>query len=91
MSFTKSNIVKNIAKKTSISQQSAKLLLNKFIKVIISGSYKGNVKLSSFGTFERKKTPARIGRNPKTGLEFNISERTKLNLSPSNLIKKKIN
>ncbi|MDC0454337.1 HU family DNA-binding protein [Gammaproteobacteria bacterium] len=32
-----------------------------------------------------------MGRNPKTGEEFEISERSKLNLTLSNKIKEKIN
>ena len=91
MSFTKSDIAKNIAIKTSTSNQSAKQLLDRFIQVDVSSSNKKNVKIKGFGTFIRKKTPARIGRNPKTGEEFKISERTKLNLILSNKIKEKIN
>ena len=91
MSFTKSNIAKNIAKKTKISNQSAKQLLDKFIQVVVFASNKGEVKISGFGTFKRKKTPSRVGRNPKTGEKFSISERTKLNLILSNKIKEKIN
>ena len=91
MSFTKSDIAKNIALKTSISNQSAKQLLDKFIQVVLAGSNKRKIKISGFGSFERKKTPSRIGRNPKTGEEFEISKRTKLNLILSNKIKEKIN
>jgi integration host factor subunit alpha len=91
MSFTKSDIAKNIALKIPISNQSAKQLLDKFIQVVVSASSKSQVKISGFGTFVRKKTPSRIGRNPKTGEEFEISKRTKLNLILSNKIKEKIN
>ena len=91
MSFTKSDITKNIALKTSISNQSAKQLLDKFIQVVVSTSTKKQVKISGFGTFVRKKTPSRIGRNPKTGEDFEITERLKLNLTLSNKIKERIN
>ena len=91
MSYTKSDIYKNIANKTLISNKSAKHLLDRFIQLVVSSSYKRQVKISGFGTFERKKTPSRIGRNPKTGEKFNIAERTKLNLVLSNKIKDKIN
>ena len=91
MSCTKSDIAKNIANKTSISNQKAKQLLDRFIQVVVSGSKKQQVKISGFGTFIKKETPSRIGRNPKTGEEFKISKRTKLNLILSNKIKEKIN
>ena len=73
MSYTKSDIAKNIAIKTSVSNQSAKQLLDKFIQVVVSSSNKKHVKINGFGTFIRKKTPARIGRNPKTGEEVPIT------------------
>tara|TARA_B100000965_G_scaffold385422_1_gene386598 strand:- start:441 stop:716 length:276 start_codon:yes stop_codon:yes gene_type:complete len=91
MSYTKSDIAKNIASKTSLSNQKAKQLLDRFIQVVVSASKKQQVKISGFGTFIRKETPSRIGRNPKTGEEFKISKRTKLNLILSNKIKEKIN
>ena len=91
MSYTKSDIAKNIADKTSLSNQKAKQLLDIFIQVVVSASKKQQVKISGFGTFIRKETPSRIGRNPKTGEEFEISKRTKLNLILSNKIKEKIN
>ena len=91
MSYIKSDIAKNIADKTSLPNQKAKQLLDKFIQVVVSASSKSQVKISGFGTFVRKKTPSRIGRNPKTGEEFKISERSKLNLILSNKIRKKIN
>jgi integration host factor subunit alpha len=91
MSSTKSDISKNIAKKTSISNNSAKQLLDKFIQVVVSDSATQKVKISGLGTFIRKKTPARVGRNPKTGEEYKILERTKLSLILSNKIKEKIN
>ena len=91
MSFTKSDIAKNIARKTSLPNQKAKQLLDNFIQVVVSASTKRKVKISGFGTFVRKKTPSRVGRNPKTGEEFEISERSKLNLILSNKIKEKIN
>ena len=91
MSFTKSDIALNIALKTKTSNQSAKQLLDKFIQVVVSGSSKRQVKISGFGTFTRKKTPSRIGRNPKTAEEFKILDRSKLKLILSNKIKEKIN
>ena len=91
MSYSKSDIAKNIADRTSLPNQKAKQLLDRFIQVVVSGSKKQQVKISKFGTFKRKETPSRIGRNPKTGEEFKISKRTKLNLILSNKIKEKIN
>ena len=91
MSLTKSNISQNIANETSISKKSAQQLLDKFIQVVVFASYESSIKISGFGTFSRKSTPSRIGRNPKTGEEYKITERTKLKFFLSNKIKEKLN
>ena len=49
------------------------------------------VKLSSFGTFSVSRKNARIGRNPKTGVEATITPRRVLSFRPSNLMKKRVN
>lgn len=50
-----------------------------------------NVKLSSFGTFSLRKKKARVGRNPKTGVEVTITPRTVLTFNPSNILKESVN
>ena len=54
-------------------------------------SKKSSLKIASFGTFSTKKTPERIGRNPKTKQEFIISERSKLKFTASNKLRNLIN
>jgi len=91
MTLKKSDISKNIAKKTLVSNQKAKQLLEKFIQVAVFSSYNRTVKINGFGSFKRKVTPARIGRNPKTGEEFKIPAMNKLYLIASNKVKEKLN
>ena len=91
MSLTKSDVAINIALKAPTSAKSANQIINKFIDLIISESCKKDVKVSNFGTFKRKNTPSRVGRNPKTGEEYIISEKNKLFFIVSNTIKKRIN
>ena len=53
---------------------------------------KGNdVKLSSFGTMALRKKNPRVGRNPKTGVEAEISARTVISFKPSQNLRKAIN
>ena len=53
---------------------------------------KGNdVKLSSFGTMSLRKKNPRVGRNPKTGVEAEISARTVISFKPSQNMRKAIN
>ncbi len=51
----------------------------------------GQVKLSSFGTFQVRQKKARIGRNPKTKEEVPITPRKVLTFRASQVMKKRIN
>ena len=91
MNITKNNIVKNIAKKSLTSSSEASKILEIFLLLIKNNAKLGTVKVNGFGTFSFKKTPKRIGRNPKTQDSYIIPVLNKLNFSPSNKIKEKIN
>ena len=91
MSFSKNDIAKNISKKSSVSAVESKIILESFLSLIKSSCKLRPVKLSSFGTFRFKKTPKRLGRNPKTKDSYIIPELIKLNFKPSNKIKENLN
>ena len=91
MNFSKTNIIKNISKKSLVSAGDAKKILESFLSLIKNNSKLRSVKLSSFGSFSFKKTPKRLGRNPKTKDSYIIPELNKLNFKPSNKIKDKLN
>ena len=48
------------------------------------------VKISSFGTFTTREKRPRIGRNPKTGTEAEISGRRVITFRPSQLMKDRV-
>ena len=91
MSITKKNIIKNINKETAISIDDATILMESFLMLVKKHAKTNKVKLSGFGAFCFKKTPKRIGRNPKTSDSYIIPELNKLNFKPSNILKDKIN
>ena len=91
MSFSKKDIAKNISSNINISETESKLLLDSFINIIKSKSQTSSLKIASFGTFSIKRTPQRIGRNPKTKQEFSIPEMSKLKFSASNKLRNLIN
>ena len=91
MNFSKTNIVKNISKKSLVSAADATSVLESFLLLIKNKSRLRSVKLSCFGSFSFKKTPKRLGRNPKTKDSYIIPELNKLNFKPSNKIKEKLN
>ena len=91
MNISKINIARNISKKSLVSALDANDILESFLSLIKNQSKSRLVKLSSFGTFSFKKTPKRLGRNPKTKDSYIIPERYKLNFKPSNKIKESLN
>jgi len=91
MSLIKNNIINNLKKNSSLSVSEASSLFESFLSLIKSQSKFKSVKLSGFGTFSFKKTPKRVGRNPKTKDSYIISELNKLNFKSSNKVKEQIN
>ena len=91
MNFSKNNLIKNIAKKSLVSSGEASAILESFLLLIKGNAKLKSVKLSRFGSFSFKKTPKRLGRNPKTQDSYIIPELNKLNFKSSNKIKEKIN
>ena len=91
MNLNKMNIIKNIRKQSSVSSSDATSILESFLLLIKDKAKLKSVKLSRFGSFSFKKTPKRIGRNPKTKHSYIIPRLNKLNFKPSNKIKEKIN
>ena len=75
--MNKEELVKEIAKKASVSQKAASDILSATLEVIEKTVSKGKkVTLVGFGTFESRKRAARNGRNPQTGKEISIPAKT---------------
>ena len=81
-------IYQNIGFSKIISQN----IVNDIFYIIMS-SFKENkkIKISSFGTFVKKRKNKRIGRNPKTKEKKIISARNVVIFKASNFFKNKIN
>ncbi len=66
--------------------------LDDTIEIIIEGLIKdGNLKIDNFGSFKVLKKEKRIGRNPKTKKEYEISSRKIVSFKASNFLKEKVN
>ena len=91
MSLGKSNIISNIRSKTQLSNIESAQILEYFLKFIKDKSINSRLKVSNFGVFYRHKSPSRIGRNPKTKIEYPIAERYIFKFQSSNKIKKILN
>ena len=90
MAVTKKSLVRNISKKLELSQKDSSFFLESFLSFVKLNSENG-INIQSFGTFIIKKTPKRIGRDPKSKKEYVIKAREKLVFVPSSRIKQEIN
>ena len=75
--MNKEELVKEIAKKTKLSQKVSAEVLSATLEVIQKTVAKGKkVTLVGFGTWEARKRAARTGRNPQTGAALKIAAKT---------------
>tara|TARA_Y100001958_G_C20644328_1_gene175433 strand:+ start:192 stop:494 length:303 start_codon:yes stop_codon:yes gene_type:complete len=66
--------------------------VNDIFEIIIEGlQSERKVKIHNFGTFKMNSKKSRIGRNPKTKEEFNISSRNVITFKASKILLKYIN
>ena len=92
INLTKKDIIKSIYLQIGLSKKIIDLFLEDIIKILTNSiKYNKKVKISKFGTFIVRKKKKRIGRNPKTKEQINISERNVLLFKPSKELKKYIN
>ena len=87
MTINKHQISKQISIKLSISLDDSLNILESFLSLIKISSKSKIIKLSGFGSFKYKRSPKRIGRNPKTKESYIIPTSNKLNFNSSNKIK----
>ena len=79
-------------KELGISKNECIKFVDMMFEVVSKKFEEGNkVKISLFGAFEIKHKKARIGRNPKTKEEKEISSRKVITFKPSKFLLKKIN
>ena len=92
INLTKKDLVNMIHMKVGFSKQITENLVEEFFSIIISNlSKKKNVKIAKFGTFLIKSKSSRIGRNPKTKEEKEISKRDVVLFKPSKEFKELLN
>ena len=75
--MNKEELVKEVSKKSKVSQKVAADILSATLETIQKTVSKGKkVTLVGFGTFEARKRAARTGRNPQTGATLKIAAKT---------------
>ena len=85
-------IADTINSEFGFSKKECAAIVNDIVDIIIEGLQKNHwVKIHNFGTFKLNKKNSRIGRNPKTKEEFNISSRNVITFKASKILLKYIN
>ena len=71
--MNKSELVAAVQEATQLKKKDAEAAFVAFVDTIKESLKKGEkVQLIGFGTFESKKRPARVARNPRTGEEIKV-------------------
>ena len=87
---TRVSITEAIYEEIGLSRKDSADVLDMIIEIKSELAAGNDVKISSFGTFSLRKKKARIGRNPKTGVEAEISPRTVISFKPSQILRKAV-
>lgn len=90
--MTKAEIIESVYQKIGFSKKEAteivELVFDTMKKTLEMGD---KIKLSGFGNFVIRNKRSRVGRNPQTGEEIEISARRVLTFRPSQILKTAIN
>ena len=90
--FTRKELINKIHKKIGFSKNFSSSIIDNFFEILAKEISKSNkVKITSFGTFKILKKNERIGRNPKTKEEKEISKRDVVLFKPSKEFKELLN
>lgn len=90
--ITRADVAEILYQEVGLSRKESGDMLDAVLEEIVNDLSGGNdVKLSSFGTFALKDKRPRVGRNPKTGVEAEISSRRVISFKPSQVMRKAVN
>ncbi len=87
--MTKSELIELISRKqTQFSQKDVELAVNEILDSMIDSLSKGErIEIRGFGSFSLHHRKARVGRNPKTGEQVDLSEKRVPHFKPGKSLK----
>lgn len=86
--MTKEDLIKNVWKELDITNKEARQIVENVFDTMKSVLAKGEeVEIRGFGKFSLRNKNKRIGRNPRTGEEAEISARRVVTFRPSKIFK----
>lgn len=90
--LTRADLATAVRRATGLSQPESAAMVETVLGEISDAIVRGeDVKLSSFGAFVSREKGQRIGRNPKTGVEAEITPRRTLHFKASGILKARVN
>ena len=90
--MTKAEIIESVYSKIGFSKKESAEIVELVLNTIKETLERGEkIKISGFGNFVVRKKRPRIGRNPQTGQEIEISARQVLTFRPSHVLKAALN
>ncbi len=89
--MNKKDIIKKVAENTGMTQKDVTAIVDTFVDAVIDSIKDGKVSISGFGTFEVVERAARMGRNPKTGMEIEIPASKSPKFKPAKAFKDFVN
>ena len=88
--WTRNDLIEAVSNNIGLSLSESSEIIEQIIEEILSNLEQNiEVKIASFGTFSVRHKNARIGRNPKTGVEVPILARKVVGFNASNILKAK--
>ena len=86
--MTQAQVATHLSDKVGITKKQAKSALESLTDLVVKELKKeGSLRLAGLGIFRKRKTKARIGRNPVTGEQIKIPARTRLRFTPAKALK----
>ena len=90
--MTKQDIINKVANELDMKAKEARLVVETVFDLLKTSLEScDNVEISGFGKFTVRQKNKRIGRNPKTGKEAEISSRKVVTFKPSNGVREAVN
>ncbi len=88
----KQEIINDVARELNIKSKEAKPIVEEIFRTLKASLESGiNIEISGFGKFIIRKKNRRIGRNPMTGEETEITARKVVTFKPSKLLRDTVN
>ncbi|HLW69549.1 MAG TPA: HU family DNA-binding protein [Candidatus Binataceae bacterium] len=86
--MTQSQVATYLADKVGINKKQAKSALDELSALVVKELKKeGSLRLAGLGIFRKRKSKARMGRNPATGAAIKIPARTRLRFTAAKALK----